>query len=346
MLARARPTIRCLEEYLTDGWEDVSHLRLTRSVNVGSAALPNLPDLAHPLIRHAAAVFRNGHSDDEGGVARESITGLTDPPFWKVKTGRWRGAVWQDPESGDFWLVAGGLRRENEAEDFYKAFMRAISAGGSAPFLPSADDRARAKYETVAASLLEWELELQRAVIEAVEAALTSPQKISIADVVGDRAVATVTLSVETVDMGEAEGLLSELTLEVATLDFASAELIARAEIVIMTALCPYEQDWTAGHTGSEHVYSLLETQDALLARMSTAAIGRPGEVIAGTISHYADAAAIGDGSVQGTAVRALCGVHFVPRQDHAPMEVCGSCAELVELMRLKTTSGGGPPAL
>ncbi|WP_390882642.1 DUF3039 domain-containing protein [Actinomyces massiliensis] len=48
---------------------------------------------------------------------------------------------------------------------------------------------------------------------------------------------------------------------------------------------------------------------------------------VPGEVAHRAHRLHIGDAAVQGTAVRALCGVFFVPRTDPTDLPYCEECS-------------------
>jgi len=87
----ARPTVRCLREDL--------------GLPVPPARIP-LDEIDHPLLRKAQEQFA------AGDTPHERIRAIDDVVLFKVKTGRWRGAVYSgDPEAEvKEWLVAGGTR--------------------------------------------------------------------------------------------------------------------------------------------------------------------------------------------------------------------------------------------
>jgi hypothetical protein len=96
-----RPTVRCLHEDL--------------GLPVPSARVP-LEEIDHPLLRKAAEQFASG-------TPHERIRAIDDVVLFKVKTGRWRGAVYSDDPGADVkeWLVAAGTREEDSPDDFYAA---------------------------------------------------------------------------------------------------------------------------------------------------------------------------------------------------------------------------------
>ena len=135
----ARPTLRCLREDLVSDWQDHADQLLAGDPDI--ACKKALHALRHPAIQKAVESFP---IDGESDRLREGISGLTDPMFWKLKTSRWRGAVFEDPNTGQAWLVAAGLRAEGDkARDFYKVFMASVRRRGARHFLPTdADEQA------------------------------------------------------------------------------------------------------------------------------------------------------------------------------------------------------------
>jgi hypothetical protein len=80
-----------------------------------------LDEVDHPLVRKAAGRF------DRAEGPRERIRAVDDQVLYKVKSGRWRGAVWVDPDRQP-WLVAAGWREEGSPEDFYEALAASARA--------------------------------------------------------------------------------------------------------------------------------------------------------------------------------------------------------------------------
>jgi hypothetical protein len=135
-----RPTVRCLREDL--------------ELPVPPAHVP-LDEIDHPLLRKAAEQFA---AED---TPHERIRAIDDVVLFKVKTGRWRGAVYSDDPEADVkeWLVAAGTREEGSPDDFYTALHADARAARqrynvendkalttdthTAHLLPSPDDRDR-----------------------------------------------------------------------------------------------------------------------------------------------------------------------------------------------------------
>ena len=142
-----RPTVRCLREDL--------------GLPVPSARVP-LDEIDHPLLSKAAEQFA---ADD---TPHERIRAIDDVVLFKVKTGRWRGAVYSDDPGADVkeWLVAAGTREEGSPDDFYAALHAEARAARqrynaehgkpmttdtyTAHLLPGPDDRDRYLIEAAA----------------------------------------------------------------------------------------------------------------------------------------------------------------------------------------------------
>jgi hypothetical protein len=151
-MGAVRPTLRTLREDL-------------------QIPLPPAPDpldeIPHPVLAKAHEQFT---APDR---PHERIRAIDDTVLFKVKSGRWRGAIWQDSGSEvPAWLVAAGVREDGSREDFYAALATAtrsakarynsthstalITDTYSGPWLPTPDDLER--YELEAGARLERRL--------------------------------------------------------------------------------------------------------------------------------------------------------------------------------------------
>jgi len=109
----ARPTRRCLLEDLS--WSSIP------------PADQALHAVDHVLVKRAQQVGATNPP------SAERIHDIDDEVFWKVKTGRWRGALWY--HAARPWLVTAGNREEDSPDDFYQT-------------LASSGRRWRAEYNT------------------------------------------------------------------------------------------------------------------------------------------------------------------------------------------------------
>jgi hypothetical protein len=327
VLNTPRPTLRCLREDLRDDWNDVRQQRGLTQLD----SCPPLHALDHPLIRHAVAMFEDGDAQ----ANRESISGLYDPMWYKLKSGRWRGAVFVD-DTGQAWLCAAGRRYEGESKDFYKSFSGDIGAGGTQHYLPTAEDRKRLRREDAEMRLSVWERALHEQTVGSLQQA--SVEASTSFDLHGlmDQSFILAEVTLEVVRLEDGSDSIADIVVTVATRDWGSTAVVARAELVIMAAICPDEESWVAGHTGAEHIYSVTgstQTIDALIEAAPAADLV-PGRTLPGTRSHYTHKVRLTEKYVEGTATRALCGVAFVPRRAPDGLPVCAQCEGIMKLLQ------------
>jgi len=127
---------------------------------------------------------------------------------------------------------------------------------------------------------------------------------------------------------------LADLYLEVCCTDWSMSELLEWAESVILTTVEPREQRWVSSQVGKGRGYSLtLDGSDIESFFVQLESPGVPGKSIPGKEAHYTHRARLTDSTVNGEAVKALCGVWFVPRQDHHSLSVCGECEVVKRLL-------------
>ena len=328
-MATARPTFRCLKADLTSGWSSSEHQRLAQAEFDGP---PAISALDHPLIQHAVDTFSEVSED----IRRETISGLSDPKFYKLKSGRWRGAIYFDPD-GQAWLVAAGLRREGEIHDFYKEFCGQVIASGAEQFLPTDRDRQRLRRERREDALIAWETAVHNAVLDALaRTRATTPADFDVPSFDHTQTIAHITVLHEVLeaDDDDPDGY-GEVVIEVETIDWGQSDLIAHAEIVAMCAIDPHSCNWTAGHT-SNRLYSISGTA-AMITSTVTAALAdqnnQPNEVILNEHAHYTHKARLTDSYVEGEAVKGLCGTTFVPTQPPDRMEPCATCQAIYQTL-------------
>ncbi len=330
----ARPTLRVLNDELEEDWEDRGH-RHAATQPEGKIAPPPFHLLAHPVVRHAAEVF-TGVAGKAGDVKRESISGLPAPVWWKFKTNRYRGAVYEDPD-GQAWLCATGLRRKGDPDDFYKDFMAQVAGRGAGFYLPTEQDRGVLRVEQTGARLGDWEVEIQRLTRAGLQDAVASGSaKFTLPELTPPPATGAqpevvlgeAEVDVEVVqDDGDPDGAVAEIVVTVHG-DRSRPAVLARAELVILAAVNPDEQAWDPTYLADRRVYTcLLAVTD--LRDLAARPAGPPGVTKPGATAHYALRGLLTESTVLGTAVRSMCGVWFVPRQDADPLEKCGPCIAL-----------------
>jgi hypothetical protein len=328
---RARPTLRLLHE-LDDGWQDSAP---KRAVNDGRHSdLHPLSELPHPLIAKAATWL--GSNPDEDGYC-ERIRAVERLVLWEIKTGQWRGAVWYDPDTEVHWLCAAGLAKGNheDRDDFYETLGRMDNADVDA-LKPTAEDIRLLKRETFSAALTAWELDIQAQVHACLTSILNQgEQRLSIRHPVRDEHFADVTITITAYN--EPDYDVDDCVIEIDFVDTAKGSALGwHLTLRVLISINPPVQGWDA----TDRMYSTI-TEPGELARQADdlAAYIESGELRAeqpGTVSHYTHGQHLASSYVNGTAVRALCGVIFVPTQDHERFEPCPACESIRALFPQK----------
>ncbi|MFF1818219.1 DUF3039 domain-containing protein [Kribbella sp. NPDC058245] len=322
---RARPTLRALADDLTSGWTSPLPQRYLRDKRYDE--LHPLSELPHPIIAKAAGSFG---ADPEEDTFVGQIVSVTRLRLLEIKSAQWRGAVWEDPESGVCWLVAAGLAKgeHKDHDDFYQHAKRENDSGDVARWLPADEDKRLLRRETAARLMTEWELEVQRQVLEALRCVhdggtrrieVRQPRHV-------ERKLAVVDLTVTAVrDEGyEAD----EILLEIDTVHGSiGTNLEWQLTMRMLIALSPPVQSWDR----YKDAYSTIAEPGAWTERtVQLAALVEANELAVsqlGTSSHYVHTRHLAGSTIEGRAVRAMCGVYFVPTQDHESMPKCETCS-------------------
>jgi len=325
---RARPTIRVLREDLADGWNDRYPLRAIS--NGAFSELHPLPELPHPIILKAAeSLGKDEENDNYAGF----IASSTKLKLMEVKANQWRGAVWHDTDDDSHWLVAAGLAKgdHQDHDDFYERVKRVDKSESITSWLPTDADRRLLKREEVAESLLEWELGIQAALLEALRAALAgSISKGSIWHPTSGAKI--VDFKLEIVHFTQPDYHVDEVEFDFnPEKTFAGSDILWQATTRALTTLNPPWQDWDRDRDTYMNILEPgLMTRRAAeletLVSMRELAESKPGE-----ISHYTHRKHIADSVIDGKAMRALCGVFFVPLQDPEQFPVCPNCDDVID---------------
>lgn len=344
-----RVTLRCLCDDLTSDWNDVSQQRafqaLRATIDASDRdsdivhALESVPTTAlaeHPLVSSFFAAFDR----DDAEILRESISGLSEPHWWKQKVSRWRGAATDAEVVGEaeVWLCAGGIRAQSDERDFYSRFMDDVKRRGPEYFLPAPADRRLQHVEAKLARLTAWEEQLRLAVLVCVAEADTGGARRSLhvpAPAPADVSELLVHLIVE-VDKTDIDGVeVAEVTLHAKDHDHRRPHLVRNAVEVAMSVIESTVEDWRLlpGVEASE-IWSTLASPELLVSAHRAQSDGElPAELGAAGFrfavrAHYASKDQIVDATVEGNAVRALCGQWFVPTSDPDQLPVCPVCAD------------------
>ena len=192
----------------------------------------------------------------------------------------------------------------------------------------------RLKQETAARIRTEWELQTQRLVLDALRVIHAGgTRRIEITHPVsGKGTFAHIDLTVAAVreDGYEAD----EVDLEIVPDDrYAGTALLWQLTVRVLISINPPEQGWdrfdnTYSNIGEPGAWTTrVDELDALVAA-NELAVPEPGST-----SHYTHRQHLAGRTINGDAVRALCGAYFVPTQDHGSMPECPTCAaRLAEL--------------
>lgn len=353
MSRHRRVTFRCIVDDLLQDWEipadqaQVVALRATvNRVIAGTAkdsavpsllrGIPRLNKLRHPLIESFDVQFAG---KDDASASRESISAVSDRAWWKQKSSRWRGAATIVlPEVVGLetaWLGAAGYRRAGSSEDFYEWF--ASECGdGSDKFLPQAEDRELERIDVKIAMLDSWKAQLHLSSLvllaNAIDTGSASPVTVLRPEKELDDLL-DMSISLERISEGEEE--IIEVIVEVRPRRYEYANLNDIAARGIMAAIEPDSLAWTVAPLGQLAMsYRVLATHDMLARATEARSSGLisegevPGAVRLGTIAHYALRTGLTEATIEGEAVHAICGHWFVPRHDHAQLQVCVTCAD------------------
>lgn len=347
-----RVTLRCLCEDLTTDWGNVAQQRSFSSLfavvhsdapdSSVASALEEVPTSAladHPLVTSFYASF----DSDDSGILRESISGLANPLWWKQKVSRWRGAATDDSSLGDkeVWLCAGGIRAAGESRDFYASFMDAIVSGGSTKYLPTNSDRRLQVVEEKIARRDAW-LEQARlsAMVcihecnqtgEARELHIPSPAPAGVED-----PLLHISFDVARIDGGGEE--LIELILTIQPRDFSRPRLLETVVDAVRSVIEPVSDAWRVlPGKDRDQIWSTLISTELLGHARAAADTGvipqhmSKASLKLGVQAHYTRKTSIVDASVDGDAVRGLCGTWFVPTSSPDKVPVCPSCQSIHE---------------
>lgn len=325
---RARPTLRVLREDLSTDWESALPQRALADGRLTD--LHPLSELPHPLLTKAVDSFGADAADDNfvGPIATSTRLRLLE-----IRQSQWRGGVWQDPDSGVCWLVVAGLAKggHQDRDDFYKRVERENANGDPQLWLPTEQDIRLLKQETAARLRTEWELEVQSAVLDALRAVQAGGhRRIDVRHPIPEQGhMARIELTVATVreEGYEADEVVVTITPENR---YAGSSLLWQLTLRVLISIEPPEQAWdrlgdSYSNIGEPGTWTKRVDDLTVLVQRAELAVSEPG-----TTCHYTHREHLAGKTIKGEAVRALCGVYFVPTQDHHSMPGCPLCEERI----------------
>jgi hypothetical protein len=326
---RARPTLRLLREDLGSDWDSPRPQRLVADGQHGE--LHPLSELPHPIIAKAKDSFGTDPTNDNyvGPIASATTLRLLE-----IKQSQWRGGVWEDETTGVCWLLVAGLAKggHQDRDDFYQRVQRQNATGDLADWLPTDEDLRLLKQETAARLRTEWELAVQRQVLSALEAVQSGgTSRIEVSHPIptqGHFATVDITVTEVREDGYDADEVFVEIVPEKR---FAGSELLWQLTIRVLISIEPPEQRWdrfgdTYSNLGEVGTWGRRVESLGQIVRANDLAVSEPGST-----SHYTHRDHLAGSTINGDGVRALCGVYFVPTQDHETLPVCPSCQELFD---------------
>lgn len=323
---RARPTIRLLREDLGSDWDSPAP---RRHISEGRFdELHPLSDLPHPIIAKAVNSFGDDPAEDNyvGPIASSVQLRLLE-----IKSSQWRGGVWWDSKHDVSWLVVAGLAKggHEDHDDFYNRIARGNTNGDTTPWLPTDQDVRLLKRETAARISTDWECDIQRQLLENLRAIQHGGStRFTVALPVLEKGrLATITIEVAAIREPDYEA--DEITVEITPeRGYAGGKLLWQLTTRVLISLNPPDQGWdrTAdlfSNIAEPGSWSARVVELETLTAQNTLAESTPGEH-----AHYTHQKNLAEKTVNGTAVRALCGAYFVPTQDHGTMPHCPTCTE------------------
>lgn len=326
---RARPTLRVLEEDLSSGW--ISPIPRRRLADGELDDLHPISELPHPIVAKAAEAFpHEPDSDNHVGA----IACSTKLQLMEIRINQWRGGVWLDPRTGVHWLIVAGLAKggHEDRDDFYERVARENDNDTIECWLPTETDTRLLKRETAARMVTRWELDVQRKLLETLRQTHTGGSaRLEIAHpILTHQRLATLDLTIARV---VEEGYRAdEIVLEViGHHDYVGSSLLWQMTMRALITLSPPEQGWDR----YQDCYSTINDLDYFTERISALEAlvtqGTLSESERGRHAHYTHRKHLAGRTIDGKAVRALCGAHFVPTQDHASLPCCPTCEQRLD---------------
>lgn len=327
---RARPTLRLLRE---DLGADLGDAQLGRALEEGrtSDLLP-LSSIPHPIIQKAASAFAEDPLRDHHDGRVRCVESM---PLLEIRAGQWRGGVWV-ADDGVCWLVACGLAKgdHEDRDDFYEALSRREARSATGALMPTEADLVLWKKEVVSEALAHWELEVQAEVATSLDSIsaggsvqLTFCHPLAAQLPESARVIATVTIEVNQVR--DDDYLYDDVVVTVdEAARWAGSSLAWQLIIRVLISISPPEQDWD---TFKKTYSNMLEPDELTSRQKQLKELGERGELAEsrpGQHAHHAHRRSLADRVINGHAARALCGVFFVPRQDHERLPTCPTCDE------------------
>ena len=331
----ARPTLHTLRRLAGLGaWDNVDHQRmiLARDITVP------VWQLQHPAIKKAAEEFAGDVLATEG--SHKYVSGLSNPRWLAIKTQQFRGAIWEDPTTGQAWLCDVGLRRAGQGEDFYASFMAAVEAAGPESFYPTEEDQQLLLRETTDVAMHAWDRQVCEQAASACVDALTD--RVLSYELIGPGGgvLCEVTIIVDEVDDDTTPSVDTtapdniEVLVEIEWKDWALQDAEGWVAQLIQTSINPAELAWHSYPINGKPNYSIVTTAAlvrACRARTFSLTDAELGVSVPGDRAHRCRTTDISKSVVTGTPMQSLCGCWFVHRASGDDLPRCAECEAIYE---------------
>ena len=325
----ARSTLHTLRRLAGLGaWDSVDHQRMILANDI---TVP-VWQLEHPAIKKATEEFPGHVLATEG--SHKYISGLSNPRWLAVKTQQFRGAIWEDPATGQAWLCDVGLRRAGQGEDFYASFMKAVEAVGPERFYPTEEDQQLLLREVTDELMHAWDRQVCEQAASACVNALTEHMVSHEVIGPGGDVLCEVTVVVDDVDDDTASADDIEVLVEIEWKDWARQDAEAWVAQLIQTSINPAELAWHSYPINGKPNYSIVTTAALVRAcRERTYGLtdAQLGVSLPGTRAHRCHTTDISKSVVTGTPMKALCGCWFVHRASGDDLPRCTECEAIYE---------------
>lgn len=327
----ARPTLRVVREDLDDDheWGNLYPKRAVESDDP-QRALP-LTELDHPILLKAADCFgEDPLRDNPVGT----IAAARSERLYEIKVNQWRAGVWIDGR-GVCWVVAAGLAKGNhkDRDDFYQAIERRESRADLAALLPTDADVELWKLESAHALLDRWHLENQKVVTDVIASvarggshrfAIAAPERA----IENGRGAILAEIDIVVARFDEPGYRADEIVVTIhEQTDWKGSRFAATFALSLLATLNPPETDWDVAGGSYSNILEIgtLERRVTRLREMNDSGERAVPEMV--SQSHYVHRRDLTSRMVEARAARALCGIYFVPRQDHEHLPECPECS-------------------
>ena len=311
----ARPTLKLLAELL-EGWADPHEKRAIAERRWDD--VQPLTQLSHPILAKSRSLL------DVEPVTDRIIACSHNLRLMEVRASQWRAGVWLDSE-GVQWVVIAGLAKggHRDHEDFYQRLERQCDTErGRKALLPTDEDTRLLKRETAARVLTDWELSVQALAVDLLAGALHH----GCYRVVVPHPTKTIPLAEVELEFITGDGI-EEFVLSFINNTRQGTHLAYVMERRLLISIAPPEQEWDL----AGGIYSAMEESGHCarqIERLRDASKERRLlDSARGHVAHRVHRRHIGDASVDGRAVRSLCGVYFVLLTDPETLPECEECA-------------------